>query len=246
MASHLDIDVTLCSDEDIPTCFQIISKSFAHNSPFVDISYPNHDTPSGQAKGSKRLLAWKKEEPTSYFLRATTRAIDSNDERIIGLAIWTYMKEPPPSDIAVLEDVEDVWPDENDREFMKRMWREFVVPRSQAVEQSGGKGVFGNLKLMIPTERSKTNEHLNLVLDILAVDPDYHRQGVGAALVEWGTKAADERGIEAVVEATHVGRRLYEKNDFSTVIEEMVFDVGERFDDRRKPNIVFMKRSARS
>lgn len=64
-------------------------------------------------------------------------------ESIIGLAIWTHMLEPPPADIAEVENVYEVWPDHNDREFMARLWRSYVIPRSRAVKNSGDKGVYG-------------------------------------------------------------------------------------------------------
>jgi predicted N-acetyltransferase YhbS len=36
----------------------------------------------------------------------------------------------------------------------------------------------------------------SLVLELLAVDPDFQRMGAGSALVAWGTKAADQKGIK--------------------------------------------------
>jgi GNAT superfamily N-acetyltransferase len=37
--------------------------------------------------------------------------------------------------------------------------------------------------------------HLYVVLELLAVHPDYQRLGAGTALVKWGTKAADEQRL---------------------------------------------------
>ncbi|KAI1139235.1 hypothetical protein F5Y05DRAFT_381212 [Hypoxylon sp. FL0543] len=221
MASANKIDVALLADEDIPTCFQIVSKSFGHDAAFVDIYFPNHDTPSGQAQGSQRLAAWKRRSENSTFLKAVLRAGPGDQERVIGLAIWTYMKEAPPADLAKFEDVEEVWPDKGDREYMTRLWREYVVPRSKAINDSQGKGAY--------------------VLELLAVHPDYQRLGAGTALVKWGTKAADEKGVAAVVEATQIGRHLYERCGLRTEIEEMVFDVGEEFVGRRKLQLTFLK-----
>jgi hypothetical protein len=130
--------VTLVSDEDIPTCFQILSKSFGHDAPFVDILYPHHDTPSGQAQGSKRMLAWKQSSDESTFLKAVT-----DQGQMIGVAVWTYMKELPSADMANWEKVEEIWPDKEDWKFMDRLWRDYIVPRSQAITDSEGKGVYG-------------------------------------------------------------------------------------------------------
>lgn len=216
------VEVALVSDKDIPTCFQVLSESFGHDAPFVDIYFPGHDTPSGQAQGTKRLTAWKQSSEDSTFLKAVARAGEGHQEHIVGLAVWTYMKEPPPAELEKVEDVEEVWPDEEDREFMTRLWRDYVIPRTRVINESSNKGVY--------------------VLELLAVHPDYRHLGAGTALVKWGTKAADEQGLKAVVEGTPVGRRLYEQCGLHTEIEEMRFDVGDQFSARRKPKLVFMVR----
>lgn len=219
------VEAALVSDEDIPASFEILSKSFGHDAPFVDIYFPDHDTPSGQAQGVKRLTAWKQTSPNSKFLKAVTRAGQGDQERIIGFAIWTHMTEAPSPELEKVEDVEEVWPNKEDREFMARLWRDYIVPRTRAINESHNKGVY--------------------VLELLAVHPDYQRLGAGKALVQWGTKAADEQGLQAVVEGTPKGQRLYEQCGLRTEIEEMHFDVGDEFSGRRMPQLKFMTREPR-
>ncbi|KAI0449464.1 hypothetical protein F5B21DRAFT_494207, partial [Xylaria acuta] len=217
--------VALVDDEDIPKCFQVLSESFGHDAPFVDIYFPNHDTSVGRIQGSKRLATWKNTSKNSTFLKAVTRVDQKNyvpEELIIGLAVWTHMKDPPPAELEKAENVEEVWPNGEDREFMTRLWRDYVKPRTQEVNDSGGRGVN--------------------VLELLAVHPDHQRLGAGRALVEWGTRAADELAIKAVVEGTPVGRRLYEKCGLRVEIEEMQFDTGEEYAERKKPKLLFMTR----
>ncbi|KAI0002717.1 hypothetical protein F4779DRAFT_603139 [Xylariaceae sp. FL0662B] len=222
MGSASNVDVALLSDEDIPTCFRILSKSFRHDAPFVDIYFPGHDTSSGEVQGLTRLTAWKHSSENSKFLKAVRRTDQGGPEHIIGLAIWTYMKDAPPADISKVEDVELLWPDSDDREFMARLWSDYVKPRTRAIEESGGKGIY--------------------VLEMLAVHPDFQRLGAGTALVKWGTRAADEQGLKAVVEGTPVARRLYDQCGLHTEVEEMRFDVGEWFTNRRMPKLIFMTR----
>lgn len=143
MAPGSRVDVALVSDEDMPKCVEVMSKAFGHDAPFVDIYFPNHDTPDGQAQASKRLTTWKQGSESSTFLKAVLRAEAGGQENIIGLAIWTLMKEAPPSELAKVENVEEVWPDKDDREFMTRLWREYVIPRTQSIENSDGKGIYG-------------------------------------------------------------------------------------------------------
>lgn len=140
------VRVALLSDSDIPASFSVLSKSFGHDAPLIDNYFPNHDTPAGQAQGSARLAAWKHASPASTFLKAvTTQAGDQEQEQehVIGIAVWTHMKEAPPAELAQTENVTEVWPDEADRKFMMRLWREYVKPRTKAIEESGGKGVYG-------------------------------------------------------------------------------------------------------
>lgn len=138
-------DVALVGTEDMATCFEVVSKSFGHDAPFMDIYFPNHDTPSGQLQGSNRLTAWRRSTENSVFLKAVTsiEGDPANKQRIMGFAIWTHMKDIPPQKLENAENVEEIWPDVNDRKFMAAMWEEYVKPRTQAVRDSHGKGVYG-------------------------------------------------------------------------------------------------------
>jgi hypothetical protein len=134
------VAVSLLADDEIPASFRVLSKSFGHDAPFIDIYFPNHDTPSGQAHGSNRLLAWKQASKTSTFL-----AGEGNKDHIIGIAVWSLEKEPPSGVLEDVADVEEVWPNEEDREFMARVWREFGKPRTDAINNSRGEGVHSKL-----------------------------------------------------------------------------------------------------
>lgn len=143
MGHERKVDVALVSDDEIPACVEALSKAFGHDAPFFDIYFPGHDTPFGQVQASKRLTAWKQSSESSTFLKAVAGAEEGSQGHIIGLAVWTLMKEAPPAELSKVEDVEEVWPDKDDREFMTRLWREYVIPRTQSVESSGGRGVYG-------------------------------------------------------------------------------------------------------
>ncbi|KAI0432002.1 hypothetical protein F5Y09DRAFT_303209 [Xylaria sp. FL1042] len=224
MSMSNEVAIAVLDDEDIPTCFRIVSESFGHDAPFVDTYFPNHDTSTGRVQGSDRLMAWKHTSEDSVFLKAV-KSVGGDvtmQEQIIGLAVWTHMKDIPPQNLEDAERVEEVWPDINDRKFMATLWKDYVKPRSQAVRDSGGNGVY--------------------VLELLAVHPDYQRLGAGTALVTWGIEASDEAQVKAVVEGTPVGSRLYEKCGFSVEIEEMLFDTGNEFTERTKPKLIFMTR----
>lgn len=143
MAVSHGVSIGLCSDEDLPACFSAMAKGFDHDAPFFDIYYPGHDTPVGQSRGSERLLAWKKAAPESTFLKAILRSAPEDPDKVIGFAVWTLMKEPPSPDLDELEDINNVWPDASDAEYMRRLWRKYVIPRSNVVASSKGAGIYG-------------------------------------------------------------------------------------------------------
>jgi len=146
MPPSQNVSIGLLSDEDIPVSFRVMSKSFGQDAPFVNIYFPRHDTSEGQKQGSKRLLEWKKSAPNSTFLKATTKDVQG-EEIIIGMAIWTHMTEIPSPKLEEVEDAEAVWPDLEDRGFMANLWKDYVIPRTEAIKKSRGKGIYGKRPL---------------------------------------------------------------------------------------------------
>ena len=62
----------------------------------------------------------------------------------------------------------------------------------------------------------------SLVLNIIFTHPDYRRKGAGDLILQWGTKKADEMGLEMWLDATVHGRPLYLKHGFIVVTENNV------------------------
>jgi hypothetical protein len=52
--------------------------------------------------------------------------------------------------------------------------------------------------------------------------------------------------LQAVIESTPAGQLLYKKCGFQVEIEEMRFDVGEEFSERRKPTLAFLTREPKA
>ena len=150
LTSHLtmsspdqNITISTLSTSDIPVCASLLSKSFGHAAPFVDIYFPGHDTTAGQAALVERLTTWKTSSPESTFLKAVVGK-EGSDDVIWSFAIWTLIKDAPETELEKVEkDVGGVWPDKRDREFMRRLWERYVRPRSRVIEASGRRGVYG-------------------------------------------------------------------------------------------------------
>ena len=49
---------------------------------------------------------------------------------------------------------------------------------------------------------------------MLSTHPDHERRGVGSMLVKWGTDLADAMGLRAFVQASRVGKAMYERHGF--------------------------------
>ncbi|KAH8731535.1 hypothetical protein GQ44DRAFT_822446 [Phaeosphaeriaceae sp. PMI808] len=61
-------------------------------------------------------------------------------------------------------------------------------------------------------------------LHVLITDPEHHRRGAGAMLIQWGTSQADDARLPSFLEATLIGRPLYARMGFEPRHEE-VFDL---------------------
>lgn len=61
-------------------------------------------------------------------------------------------------------------------------------------------------------------------LSLCFTDPKYRNHGVGAMMVDWGVKKADELGLECFTTATFMSQSLYEKAKF-LVVDETVLDM---------------------
>lgn len=52
--------------------------------------------------------------------------------------------------------------------------------------------------------------------------------------------------LQAIVESTPAGRRCYEKCGLRVTVNQMHFDVGDRFKGRRVPDLLFMEKKVES
>ncbi|KAF2735398.1 acyl-CoA N-acyltransferase [Polyplosphaeria fusca] len=57
------------------------------------------------------------------------------------------------------------------------------------------------------------------VLDTLVTHPEHHRRGAGGLLIAWGCERADQKGVEAYLEASPMGQPLYARYGFEPARE---------------------------
>ncbi|KAL8802435.1 MAG: hypothetical protein Q9182_003803 [Xanthomendoza sp. 2 TL-2023] len=208
-----------CQPPDIPPLFALISRTFAQTAPFLNAIFPAHETPRGRDLGASVLLAELSSDRKARFFKVVDTELGDEGE-MVGQACWLLYDGV--EDLRAAEEAEgkglegDGWVDEEEKAFARWMWGEFMGPRLGAVKGAGGR--------------------------LLA--PEHQRRGVGSMLLRWGTELADQMGIDTVVEATAAGVPVYEKHGFVTE-HQMRFDCPERWADRPKPELAFMRRTAR-
>ncbi|KAL8952776.1 MAG: hypothetical protein Q9222_001323 [Ikaeria aurantiellina] len=153
--------------------------------------------------------------PATKFLKA----VDSQTQEMLGQATWLVLDKPlEPEQLEV-----DGYDTEDDKEFSRLLHEQQMRYRIGASREANG--------------------HL-LVLDSLAVRAEHRRKGVGSKLIQWGTKIADEMGLDAVVEASMEGAPVYKKHGFESM-GKMTYDMPAKFEQRRTPDLLFMKRLSR-
>ncbi|KAL4938988.1 hypothetical protein BDV06DRAFT_225479 [Aspergillus oleicola] len=172
---------------------------------------PGWDTPEGRSGGISRFAnRWgstttdRYGRPNTVFLKAT---VDDNEGKkaIAGVAIWVQASmvdgygDKPVIDLGEAMDLNTLYPGVLDEQkYVSQVDRSLHKRRLEVVQ-----------------EAASTSFPAVMVLDLCAVDPAFQRRGVANALVQWGPDEAKSRGgLEAVLEASSMGRLVYGKMGF--------------------------------
>ncbi|RMZ16531.1 hypothetical protein D0859_17319 [Hortaea werneckii] len=180
----MGIKLVQAKDEDFDRVFGLACDAFGRNEPMWDVFYPKHWTEEGRRKGADKMRRMNAADPHTEFILA----VDETSNEVLGMSKWNvYAPNTIPDFVGINRAVGDYYESEEERAYAGAMGKLFVQPRNEAIFASGG----------------------NLVsLDILTIDPKFQRKGIGNALVQWGTRKADELGVEAVVESSVFGKAL--------------------------------------
>lgn len=186
----MPLKIEKCNDGDMTRAFAIISAAFGHN-PYMDVLYPGHDTPQGHEAGGERMLAFKKSDPNTHFIKA----IDTENGDIVGVAKWNIYNGTIPEEVGLDG---DYWATEEDKEYANCLWTSYLGPRRKAIKDSKGHLVCESCRRSRYLEDT-VNTQLMIAnwtaMDILTVDPEMQSRGAGRKLLEWGTNEADRLGF---------------------------------------------------
>ncbi|KAF3020623.1 hypothetical protein E8E14_011680 [Neopestalotiopsis sp. 37M] len=182
---------------DFPAIAKCLAEAYEDPpQPFLHIWFPI-DASSDEAReasiqeGAERLKLWHTYDPSSRW----HKVVDAETGRIAGGAAWNVFETNP---FAEPHDMEVSWfPNDSSRRYAE-----------QAIESHG-------------RPRYIAGQRPHLYLFNVFVHPDYRRRGIGQQVMDWGVKKADEMGLDFFLDATAMGRPLYEKNGFIYVEENV-------------------------
>lgn len=230
--------------EDIIQAFDCVCEAFgrqAQDGVWIAMT-PGWETPAGRSLGAARMVArWrgttkdKSGRPNTVFLKATLPCPQQENKRIIvGFAIWVQA-----SSVAGYGD-----PAVREEELGDVMNLEEIYPGNKAEQRYLCQTVASLHRQRSEVIKAKSMEDppAVMILDMCAVDPAHQRKGIARALVQWGLDEAQRRGdLEAITEASAMGRYVYRQMGFVPQGSEIEYLVDEEFASRSRPSNIFMR-----
>ncbi|KAJ5302378.1 hypothetical protein PENANT_c008G00525 [Penicillium antarcticum] len=226
--------------EDLIQAFHCASEAFGHQAQdavWMSMN-PEWNTPEGKSRGAVAMInRWntitknQHGNPNTVFLKATLPTSDGC-RVVAGFAIWVqasavegYGDKPVRN---VHEDLQlaSLYPgNESEQRYLTQVMTSFFRRRKEIIQ-----------------EKSTATPPAVMVLDMCAVDPAYQRKGIARALVQWGLDEAKRRGdLEAITEASGMGRHVYGQMGFKPVGTDIEYIVDSEFAHRSRPANLFMR-----
>lgn len=231
--------------EDIVRAFDCVCEAFGHQTQdgiWIAMN-PGWDTSEGKSQGAARMVTrWrqttndKNGHPNTIYLKATLPSPQSDGERIIaGFAIWAQASsvdgcgDPPVENVSKAMQLGELYPaNEPEQRYLSQVISSLHRRRREVIEQ-----------------KATALPPAVMVLDLCAVDPAYQRKGIARQLVQWGIDEAQRRGdLEAITEASSMGRHVYGQMGFQPDELEIEYVVDDEFASRKRPSNVFIDRKS--
>lgn len=236
--SHTPVQISVIDkDEDIVQGFKCATTAFGHqiHDGIWTVANPGWDSPDGEAQCAARLVKRftdvttdKHGNPNTIFLKAT---VPSTGE-LIGFAIWVQASvvpgwgEKPIEDLSAGQDLEQLYPGNRDEQL-------YLADLDRSLHRQ---------RFDVVKAKATDSTPAVFVLDLCCVRPGFQGQGIAKQLVLWGLEEAKKRGnLEAITEASAMGRHAYSRLGFVQEGPEITYQVDDKFKDRNLPSNIFMR-----
>lgn len=160
-------------------------------------------------KGSAVQLQGSRTGPHDQWIKVT----DTDTGKIVTGALWKFYNSNPYR--VPFGEFDATWFSEGElRDLCNSMSTQLRARRPGTMAAPHACQFLSTVKL---GTLFSPDPDFSVKLNILFTHPEDRNRGVAGLLVEWGTPKADKRGLEAYVEGTYLGRRVYERYGFATM-----------------------------
>ncbi|EFR02113.1 hypothetical protein MGYG_05115 [Nannizzia gypsea CBS 118893] len=190
MAVH---EILPCSPTDTAEMAALERAAYG-SKPYTRLMFgePNASSLNARAQRFAQIMV----RPSSRWFK-----VMSDDGKIIGIALWEFRTEPDW--IKHLEA-----PEKAD---------EYVETGEEGLPESGFAARRASLGWLYSVRKRKMAGKGHILLNLLAVHPDYQRRGIGGALLRHGLEEVKKSGLPAWLESSRDGFPLYKAHGFEIV-----------------------------
>ncbi|KAF1935176.1 hypothetical protein EJ02DRAFT_460598 [Clathrospora elynae] len=177
----------ITSEADLVEFYRIQTSAFAAGGGIATLLIPNPITPDYIQTSIDKHIKSLREEPDVTYLKV----IDTDmGGKMIACAKWRINHEERTE-----EQIQSMLP----------------IPGK---EMEGRLGAQEFMSFLCRARKEYMGTKPFYFLHILATDPEHHRRGAGAMLVDWGVRKADSAQLPSFLESSPMGRPLYERMGF--------------------------------
>jgi len=216
----MSLTLSLATPDDLPSLVRAQYAAFHPADTLHVLIYPSPDPlPDFVFKKTvqRQRAAWK---DNVTWVKVT----DDETGAVIAGAKWIFFPETAKKGA-------NRWPETFGVDAVKEMRMEDEVLANGEAARNAGKGVddLEYVSFVMDEFMRRRRERVQgpaVLLDMCYTHPGSQGKGAGKMLVKWGTEKADELGLKCFVEASYLGRPLYEKFGFVTG-EHVLLDGGK-------------------
>ncbi|KAH6717678.1 hypothetical protein BKA61DRAFT_511935, partial [Leptodontidium sp. MPI-SDFR-AT-0119] len=218
----MPLELSLATEADMEAISRSQMAAFHPIDPVHSLIYPS-PTPIPDSVitsvTSRQLVSWRQNPTRTRWIKLTdpSNPVDAEDRQfVVAAAKWIFFEQEK-------EGEEERWPRKGG---VKVDWvpNQTTLPPSERITYEVlGADDTSYVSYILETFYTNKRKHMTgpcAVLDICFTHPSYQRRGAGKLLVGWGVEEADRRGVKSWVEASVLGKGLYEKFGFGEAICE--------------------------